>query len=448
MPRPDGRCDAGRHVGRPARRDVPRASRRPPAGDRPDRGRGDGRREHELRPHGHRCRTGSAASSATTPRSRTATASPAIVAFLEDRVGYCEQFSGTFAAMARTLGIPARVAVGFTPGPVRRRRVSSARTQRPCLARGVVRRLGLGAVRTDTGPRTPRRRGVHRHRSRSPRPATTTAPTTTTLPPTTTTVAGSDAAARPARRRTPPPPADHDPARPRALLCRWIPVAYVIAGTLFVGRARSRSPKRCGAGAGDGTARSPTRSMRCSSCGTGRSGRWPPWGSGATPRRPRSRCRTGRPRRSRSSPAPLHELAVVATAASFAPARDVADHRRRQTGAATDHNGPARLVRDDREHRRGVPRPPRPTQPLLHGAGTRITRPGVGSGEGDIRYTVTLLHGRARISRGAAGSAGRPQTTMGGSGGQFPPLSCTRPLRIRCGPPRSGGGGCWRRATR
>lgn len=34
----------------------------------------------------------------------------------EVRVGYCEQFSGSFAAMARALGIPSRVAVGFTPG--------------------------------------------------------------------------------------------------------------------------------------------------------------------------------------------------------------------------------------------------------------------------------------------------------------------------------------------
>ena len=40
----------------------------------------------------------------------------AIVRFLEDRVGYCEQFAGTFAAMARAVGLPARVAVGFTPG--------------------------------------------------------------------------------------------------------------------------------------------------------------------------------------------------------------------------------------------------------------------------------------------------------------------------------------------
>jgi transglutaminase-like putative cysteine protease len=30
--------------------------------------------------------------------------------------GYCEQFAGTYAAMARVLGLPTRVAVGFTPG--------------------------------------------------------------------------------------------------------------------------------------------------------------------------------------------------------------------------------------------------------------------------------------------------------------------------------------------
>ncbi len=42
----------------------------------------------------------------------------AITAFLEAREGYCEQFAGTYAAMARSLGLPARVAVGFTPGEV------------------------------------------------------------------------------------------------------------------------------------------------------------------------------------------------------------------------------------------------------------------------------------------------------------------------------------------
>ena len=40
----------------------------------------------------------------------------AMASFLAAREGYCEQFAGTMAVMLRTLGIPARVAVGFTPG--------------------------------------------------------------------------------------------------------------------------------------------------------------------------------------------------------------------------------------------------------------------------------------------------------------------------------------------
>ncbi|MEU1088462.1 DUF3488 and transglutaminase-like domain-containing protein [Streptomyces sp. NPDC005576] len=40
----------------------------------------------------------------------------AISRFLKDRRGFCVHFSFAMAAMARTLGIPARVAVGFTPG--------------------------------------------------------------------------------------------------------------------------------------------------------------------------------------------------------------------------------------------------------------------------------------------------------------------------------------------
>jgi transglutaminase-like putative cysteine protease len=40
----------------------------------------------------------------------------AIEAFLRDRRGFCQQFAGTFAAMARSIGLPARVAVGYTPG--------------------------------------------------------------------------------------------------------------------------------------------------------------------------------------------------------------------------------------------------------------------------------------------------------------------------------------------
>lgn len=35
---------------------------------------------------------------------------------LKDRLGYCEQFAGAMAMMARVVGIPSRVAVGFLPG--------------------------------------------------------------------------------------------------------------------------------------------------------------------------------------------------------------------------------------------------------------------------------------------------------------------------------------------
>ncbi|MEX0847798.1 MAG: DUF3488 and transglutaminase-like domain-containing protein, partial [Ilumatobacteraceae bacterium] len=43
----------------------------------------------------------------------------AITSFLRIRRGYCEQFAGTFAVMARAVGLPTRVAVGFTQGELR-----------------------------------------------------------------------------------------------------------------------------------------------------------------------------------------------------------------------------------------------------------------------------------------------------------------------------------------
>ncbi|HET8929432.1 MAG TPA: transglutaminase-like domain-containing protein, partial [Acidimicrobiales bacterium] len=40
----------------------------------------------------------------------------AIRAFLDLRTGFCEQFAGTYAALARAIGLPTRIAVGFTWG--------------------------------------------------------------------------------------------------------------------------------------------------------------------------------------------------------------------------------------------------------------------------------------------------------------------------------------------
>lgn len=42
-----------------------------------------------------------------------------IAVFLDGKSGYCVHFSSSMAVMARTLGIPARVSVGFTPGELR-----------------------------------------------------------------------------------------------------------------------------------------------------------------------------------------------------------------------------------------------------------------------------------------------------------------------------------------
>ncbi|MEU3321860.1 DUF3488 and transglutaminase-like domain-containing protein [Streptomyces sp. NPDC006785] len=47
------------------------------------------------------------------------TGSSAIARFLRDKEGFCVHFSFSMAAMARTLDIPARVAVGFTPGTMK-----------------------------------------------------------------------------------------------------------------------------------------------------------------------------------------------------------------------------------------------------------------------------------------------------------------------------------------
>jgi transglutaminase-like putative cysteine protease len=42
--------------------------------------------------------------------------SDAIIDFLDSKRGFCEQFAAAYAAMARAVGLPARVAVGFTAG--------------------------------------------------------------------------------------------------------------------------------------------------------------------------------------------------------------------------------------------------------------------------------------------------------------------------------------------
>ena len=46
----------------------------------------------------------------------TPAGSDPLQSFLDERIGYCQQFAGTMALMAREVGIPSRVVVGFTSG--------------------------------------------------------------------------------------------------------------------------------------------------------------------------------------------------------------------------------------------------------------------------------------------------------------------------------------------
>ena len=69
----------------------------------------------------------------------------------EGKRGYCQHFAGAMALMLRFLGIPARVAGGFTSGKREGDSVGRDRSQRPRLGRGVVPRLRLARVRPDAG---------------------------------------------------------------------------------------------------------------------------------------------------------------------------------------------------------------------------------------------------------------------------------------------------------
>ena len=104
-------------------------------------------------------------------------AGPPLVDFVQrTRAGYCQHYAGAMALMLRMIGIPARVAVGFTAGTLEERGLDRHRPPGARLGRGVVRRTRLARVRPDAGPRHPlgrlharlrlgRRGGGARHRA-------------------------------------------------------------------------------------------------------------------------------------------------------------------------------------------------------------------------------------------------------------------------------------------
>ncbi len=91
---------------------------------------------------------------------------PLVKFVTQTKAGYCQHFAGAMALMLRMLGIPARVAVGFTSGTRDDGEVGRHRPRRPRLGRGVVPGPRMGAVRPDPGPRHARRQLLVRLRTR------------------------------------------------------------------------------------------------------------------------------------------------------------------------------------------------------------------------------------------------------------------------------------------
>ena len=113
-----------------------------------------------------------------------------IDSFLRRRVGYCEQYASAYAAMARSLGLPARVAVGFTPGDQDANGLWHVRGEY-AHAWPEVYLAGAGWVRFEPTPG----RGAPGDQSYTGVPFQQVAPgaptSATTVPATTTTVAGT-----------------------------------------------------------------------------------------------------------------------------------------------------------------------------------------------------------------------------------------------------------------
>ena len=162
-----------------------------------------------------------------------------IEAFINAGEGYCEQFSVSFAALARTLGLPTRVGGRVhARRPGRGRHLARARQACPRLAGGLVRRRRLGAVRADPGARragrlrrTPACRRSRKAVSWSTRP---------TRPP---------GAPAPARRRPSPRPSNRpcrrSRSRDRVSLRSATPRTHPQGRSARPNAARSRGPRCC-----------------------------------------------------------------------------------------------------------------------------------------------------------------------------------------------------------
>ena len=278
----------------------------------------------------------------------------AIDTFLSQRRGYCEQFAGTYAAFARSIGLPSRVAVGFTPGDLGADGLYHVRGRNahawpevylsgvgwlafePTPGRGepgAEGYTGVPAAQDGGAPQTPARPCRPRRRRWPPAPPTggpkrrTGNEQVLAVP----NLGGGGAPAAPAGRRRSPASA--------SAWSRW----------RSSGSSPSPRPSPCGSGSGAGAgAARPRRRTGSSSRGS------TPWTACAAPgsrsrrarRRTRSRCASGRcsTHGSTSPTQELGELADQATAAAYSGHLDGGDPDRCEDLRDTlQHRAVARL---------------------------------------------------------------------------------------------------------
>ncbi|HEY3186447.1 MAG TPA: DUF3488 and transglutaminase-like domain-containing protein [Solirubrobacteraceae bacterium] len=131
---------------------------------------------------------------------------PAILEFLANRRGFCVQFASAYAVMARSLGIPARVAVGFTPGS----RAADGTwhvTSHDAHAWPEIYLAGLGWTHLfDPTPAKSGAGGSDLPGDTSPGAPVTTLPTATTTPTVTTPNSGGNGTSGSSSGTTPVPP--------------------------------------------------------------------------------------------------------------------------------------------------------------------------------------------------------------------------------------------------
>jgi len=109
----------------------------------------------------------------------------AISQFLQSRIGFCVQFASSFTAMAREVGLPARVAVGYTPGRYDSTSGVYRVTSEDAHAWGEVWLAGVGWTRFEPTPDSDLPGG-----SRLPGGARVSAPASSPSPPATTAPTG------------------------------------------------------------------------------------------------------------------------------------------------------------------------------------------------------------------------------------------------------------------